>query len=106
MYCIEEGALWQRSWCPSVENRDGCGSLGRGGATVGQPPIIDFLGKNPLEGYRRLTFMMLDVDVVAVSLASVWRVLKQAGLLSRWKARRRATEPALSSRFSPINIGI
>jgi hypothetical protein len=29
---------------------------------------------------------MLDHDVVAVSPASVWRVLKQAGLLSRWKA--------------------
>ena len=30
---------------------------------------------------------MLDADVVAVSPASVWRVLKQAGLLSRWKAK-------------------
>lgn len=49
--------------------------------------IIDFHGKNPLEGYRRLTFMMLDQDVVAVSPASVWRVLQQAGLLSRWKAK-------------------
>jgi putative transposase len=49
--------------------------------------IIGFHGKNPLEGYRRLTFMMLDHDVVAVSPASVWRVLKQAGLLSRWKSK-------------------
>jgi putative transposase len=49
--------------------------------------IIDFHRKNPLEGYRRLTFMMLDQDVVAVSPASVWRVLKQAGLLSRWKSK-------------------
>jgi putative transposase len=31
--------------------------------------------------------MMLDADVVAVSPSSVWRVLKQAGLLSRWKAK-------------------
>jgi putative transposase len=31
--------------------------------------------------------MMLDADVVAVSPASVWRVLKQAGLLSRWKSK-------------------
>ena len=44
--------------------------------------IIEFHLKNPLEGYRRLTFMMLDADVAAVSPASVWRVLKQAGLLS------------------------
>jgi transposase-like protein len=48
--------------------------------------IVSFHLKNPLEGYRRLTFMMLDADVVAVSPSSVWRVLKQAGLLSRWKA--------------------
>src|SRR5438128_6091774 len=48
--------------------------------------IIGFHLKNPLEGYRRLTFMMLDHDVAAVSPASVWRVLKQAGLLSRWKS--------------------
>jgi transposase InsO family protein len=31
--------------------------------------------------------MMLDADLVAVSPASVWRVLKQAGLLSRWKSK-------------------
>ena len=47
--------------------------------------IINFHLKNPLEGYRRLTFMMLDAEVAAVSPASVWRVLKQAGLLARWK---------------------
>jgi putative transposase len=30
---------------------------------------------------------LLDGDVVAVSPASVWRVLKQSGLLSRWKTK-------------------
>ena len=34
--------------------------------------IIEFHGRNPLEGYRRLTFMMLDADVVAASPASVY----------------------------------
>ena len=43
--------------------------------------------KNPLEGYRRLTFMMLDADIVAVSPTSVWRVLSQAGLLSKWRGK-------------------
>jgi putative transposase len=33
------------------------------------------------EGYRRLTFMMLDANIVAVSPSSVYRVLKQHGLL-------------------------
>ena len=37
--------------------------------------IIGFHLKNPLEGYRRLTFMMLDADIVAVSPSSVWRFL-------------------------------
>jgi len=41
--------------------------------------ILDFEQQYPLEGYRRLAFMMLDADVVAVSPSSVYRVLKQAG---------------------------
>jgi putative transposase len=49
--------------------------------------IVEFHVKNPLEGYRRLTFMMLDADVVAVSPSSVWRVLGQAGLLKKWNRK-------------------
>jgi len=45
--------------------------------------ILDFHDRHPLEGYRRLTFMMLDDDVVAASPASVYRVLKHAGRLDR-----------------------
>ena len=45
--------------------------------------IIAFAYDHPLEGYRPLTFMMLDADVVAASPTSVWRVLHQAGLLAR-----------------------
>jgi hypothetical protein len=44
--------------------------------------ICNFARANPLEGYRRMTFMMLDADVVACSPASVYRVLKKAGLLA------------------------
>lgn len=39
------------------------------------------------EGYRRMTFMMLDADVVAVSPARVYRVLRAAGVLDRWNHR-------------------
>jgi putative transposase len=46
--------------------------------------ILDFHDRYPLEGYRRLTFMMLDRDVVAVSPSSVYRVLSKAGRLDRW----------------------
>ena len=50
--------------------------------------IIAFAIDNPLEGYRRLTFMMLDRDIVAVSPSSTWRVLSQAGLLSKWNRKK------------------
>lgn len=47
--------------------------------------IIAFRDLYPLEGYRRLTYKMLDADVVAVSPSSVYRVLKAAGKLAlRW----------------------
>jgi transposase InsO family protein len=49
--------------------------------------IIDFHDQYPLEGYRRLTFMMLDQDIVAASPASVWRVLHRAGRLARWNRK-------------------
>jgi len=45
--------------------------------------ILDYHQRHSLEGYRRLAFMMLDDDVVAVSPSSVYRVLKQAGRLDR-----------------------
>jgi len=45
--------------------------------------IVAFAYEHPLDGYRCLTYMMLDQDVVAVSATSVWRVLHQAGLLAR-----------------------
>jgi len=49
--------------------------------------IIAFHDEFPLEGYRRLTFMMLDRDVVDVSPSTTWRVLSRAGLLDRWNKR-------------------
>jgi transposase InsO family protein len=49
--------------------------------------ILDYQQKKPLEGYRRLTYMMMDADVVAASPATVYRVLKSAGLMSRWNQK-------------------
>ena len=48
---------------------------------------VGFHLKNPLKGYRRLTFTMLDAGIVAVSPPSVRRALSQAGLLSKWKGK-------------------
>jgi transposase InsO family protein len=55
--------------------------------------ILGFQREYPLEGYRRLTFMMLDRDIVAVSPSSVYRVLKEAGAIRRWnrKASKKGT---------------
>lgn len=49
--------------------------------------IIEYHQRFLLEGYRRLTFMMLDDDIAAVSPSSVYRVLHGAGLLDRWNRR-------------------
>ena len=49
--------------------------------------IIKFAENNPLEGYRRLTFMMLDQNIVAVSPSSTWRVLTKAGMLQKWNKK-------------------
>jgi transposase InsO family protein len=55
--------------------------------------IIDYHDRHPREGYRPLTFMMLDEDVVAVSPTSVYRVLKNAGRLDRrrWAPSKKGT---------------
>ena len=49
--------------------------------------IINFYDDHRKEGCRRLAFMMLDENVVAVSPSSVWRVLRGAGLLRRWNGK-------------------
>jgi putative transposase len=49
--------------------------------------ILNYQAEFPLEGYRRLTYMMLDADVVAVSPSSVWRVLSLAGRLRKWQPK-------------------
>jgi putative transposase len=55
--------------------------------------ILDFQELYPLEGYRRLSYMMIDADVVAVSPSSVFRVLRDADRLRRWapKASKKGT---------------
>ena len=45
--------------------------------------IAQYHQEHPGNGYRRLTYMMMDEDVVAVSPASVYRVLKEKDLLKR-----------------------
>lgn len=46
--------------------------------------ILAFHARHPLEGYRRLTYLMLDAGTVAASPATVYRLLAQAGCFERW----------------------
>lgn len=49
--------------------------------------IVRYFQEHPLDGYRRLAFMMLDEDVVAVSPSTVYRVLSAEKLLNRWNGK-------------------
>ena len=49
--------------------------------------IIKYHLDHPMDGYRQLTYMMLDADIVAVSPSSVYRVLLNAGLLRKWNGK-------------------
>lgn len=51
--------------------------------------ILDFYAEHSTDGYRRVAFMMLDADIVAVSPSTVYRVLRNAGVLGFWN--RKAT---------------
>lgn len=47
--------------------------------------ICEFALRYPKIGYRKLTWMMVDAAVVCVGESTVYRVLSEADLLSRWK---------------------
>jgi putative transposase len=49
--------------------------------------IEEYAAGHREDGYRRMTFMMLDENVVAVSPSSVYRILKAAGLLRAWNGK-------------------
>jgi transposase InsO family protein len=55
--------------------------------------IVDYFIEHPMEGYRRLTYMMMDDDIVAVSPATVYRVLKSHDLLGvrHWRPSKKGT---------------
>jgi putative transposase len=63
--------------------------------------ILDFQLRYPVEGYRRLTYMMIDADVVAVSPSSVFRVLRDAGRLGYFPRRRSAKGTGFQQPLAP-----
>lgn len=47
--------------------------------------IIEYAKSHTGEGYRRLTYMMIDENVAFVSPSSVYRILYSYGLLNKWE---------------------
>ena len=45
--------------------------------------IVGYFIQHPDEGYRRLTYMMMDEDLVAVSPSTVYRTRNRSGLMVR-----------------------
>jgi transposase InsO family protein len=66
-----------------------------------QRSILAFHAEHPREGYRRLTYMLLDADLVAASSASVYRVLKEAGRFDRWNRRPTAKGKGFQQPLAP-----
>lgn len=44
------------------------------------------------DGYRRLTYRMLDEDVAAISPSTVYRILKKEGLLNMWRTGKTSSK--------------
>ncbi len=44
------------------------------------------------DGYRRVCYSMIDDNICAASPSSVYRVLKSAGLLNRWKGKKTSSK--------------
>jgi putative transposase len=50
--------------------------------------IISYYLDHPLDGYRRVTYMMIDDNIVAVSPSTVYRILAAANLLGKRKNKK------------------
>lgn len=63
--------------------------------------IIEYRHKYPYEGYRRLSYMMMDEDIVAASPSSVYRVLARAGLLQKWPKKESSRGSGFNGPYYP-----
>lgn len=49
--------------------------------------VVAYALEHTWEGYRRLAWMMVDEDVAYLSPTTVYRILSERDLLSRWKPK-------------------
>lgn len=83
---------WQRrtrGGCLEDRFATGQGSV-HGALPEEKAAVIAYALDHPKEGYRRLTWMMVDEDVAFLSPSSVYRILRDADLVCRWKRSRRS----------------
>lgn len=63
--------------------------------------IVDFKHEHLDEGYKRLTYMMMDRDIVAVSPSTTYRYLRMAGLTSNWNKRTKGKKKGFTQPLKP-----
>ncbi len=54
--------------------------------------ILSYAKDHTGEGYRRLTYMMIDENVAAASPSAVYRLLKLYGLLNKWNLTKKSSK--------------
>ena len=93
--------------------KDRYGQVNEHNAWVPAGPLAGGLGEaghrglpheHPLEGYRRLTYMMMDADIVAVSPQHVSGA-QGAGLLDQWNAKPSSKGTGFKQPFGRTSIG-
>jgi putative transposase len=80
---------WRRRECPA--DRPGIPCRVYEVLPEERAAICRFALAHPKIGYRKLTWMMIDAAVACVGESTVYRVLDQADLLSRWKRSERSS---------------
>ena len=63
--------------------------------------IVQYCQDKHTLGYRVLTYMMLDENIVAASPASVYRVLKKAGFFERWQPTGKTKKQGFTQPLAP-----
>ena len=90
--CGQLGLVWSRyqRWRRLAAAKQSLADGHGGGNCLGaalpweREAVIEFALKHPTDGYRYLTWQMIDEDVACLSESSVYRILASEGLLCRW----------------------
>lgn len=54
--------------------------------------IVDYYISHPFNGYRRITYMMIDENIIATSPPTVYRVLKSSGVMRKWDNKKSTSQ--------------